>query len=134
MIVIEIDEEDRVSHFEMLGLRPSDLQGLDENAQKQKVNNARRQIQITRQLDKKAKLGDKDAEAASQRINQAATVLKDPETRRKCIEELAQGKAGTLDVLRVEHTAPAFFWNRTVRFRVIEEGLREMGWSGDLAG
>jgi curved DNA-binding protein CbpA len=132
MIVIEIDEESCISHFEVLGLTPKDLDGLDEKAQTLKVTNAAKSHQ--KKYQKKAQLNDKDAEAALQRINQAATVLKVPETRKKYIEELGEGRAGMLDVLRIEHTAPAFFWNRAARFRVIEEGLREMGWSGDLAG
>jgi curved DNA-binding protein CbpA len=131
MIVIEIDEESGVSHFEVLGLTPRDLDGLDENATTLKVTRAAKVHQ--KKYQKKAQLNDKDAEAALQRINQAQSVLKLSESRKEYIEELGQGKAGMLDVLRIEHTAPAFFWDRAARFHAIEQGLRDMGWNGNLA-
>jgi curved DNA-binding protein CbpA len=131
MIVIEIDEESGVSHFEVLGLTPRDLDGLNEKAQTVKVTNAAKVHQ--KKYQKKAAMNDKDAESALQRINQATNVLKLSESRKEYIEKLGQGKAGMLDVLRIEHTAPAFFWDRAARFRVIEQLLREMGRNGNLA-
>lgn len=131
MIVIEIDEESGVSHFEVLGLTPRDLDGLDEKAQTVKVTNVAKAHRTKYQ--KKAQLNDKDAAAALDRINEAATVLKLSKSRKEYIEKLGQGKAGMLDVLRIEHTAPVFFWDRAARFRVIEQMLKEMGQNGNLA-
>jgi hypothetical protein len=129
MIVIEIDEETGTTHLEILGISKSDLEGIDDKTQTIKVNDAARRVR--KPFQSKAQL-NKEAAESLDRINQAATILKDKNARKKYLEELQQGKTGSLDVLRVERTSPAFFWDRAVRFRAIAQALRDQGWTGSL--
>jgi len=130
MIGLEIDEESGASHFEILGISISDLEGLDDKALTNRVRDSAKSG--AKSCRERAKAGDKEAPAMEARIRQAEGELKDKEKRKKYLEELQQGKAGGLDVLRVERTAPAFFWDRATRFRAITQALRDQGWTSSL--
>jgi len=131
MIVLEIDEEKGISHWEVLGLSPSALDGKDENEQKQIISEA--STKARKKHRKMTNRGDKAAEVAEARIGEATTILKDSAARKKYMEELREGRSGLPDVLRVGHAAPAFFWDRMARFRTIEQQLRQMRSSGNFA-
>ena len=118
MILLEITDESGISHYEVLEISFEQLAGLDEKKAAKKIRDAAKKVR--NRYDKLAQKGDKEAEDRMKRINQAETVLKTQEDRDKYNIELESGKGATLEVLRVRPIAPTFFWDRNVRFRVIE--------------
>jgi curved DNA-binding protein CbpA len=118
MILLEINDESGITHYEVLEISLELLAGLDEKKTAKKIRDAAKKAR--NRYDKLAQKGDKEAEDRMKRINQAETVLKTQEERQKYNTELESGKGATLEVLRVRPIAPTFFWDRNVRFRVIE--------------
>lgn len=125
MIVLEITDETGVTHYEILNLAQEDLSSLDDKAITAQVRNAAKKLRSSYQ--KAAQRGDEEAEEILARVNKAETVLKQAKDRESYHKELESGKGATLEVLRVQRIAPAFFWDRNVRFRTLERLMREAG-------
>lgn len=120
MTILEITDETGVSYYEILNLSPEALVGLDEKPASKKIRDA---AKIARgECEGRAQKGNKEAEDRLTRINVAETALKNLEDRKKYDQEMESG-----EVLRVQRIAPPFFWDRNVRFRVIERLMREAG-------
>lgn len=135
MIVLEITDESGVTHYEVLGLTPEKIAG---------VADATREVRSAAKKARKdhhvlAQRGDKDAEEKLARVNEAETVLKDAKKREEYDQGLSAGKGAALEVLRPQPVAPPLYRDRNVRFRVIEDLMREAGmswpvWSEAAAG
>lgn len=126
MILIEIDEDSGVTHYEILEISREHLAGLNDKKITETVSDAAKKAK--RQYNLAAQRGDKDAEAVMDKINQALLVLKNPEERKKYDSELNVGKGVSLAVLRIQPASAAFFRDRNVRFRTVERLFREAGW------
>jgi curved DNA-binding protein CbpA len=125
MILLEITDETGVTHYEIIGLSPETLADLDDKTATGKVRRAIKKAR--KQYNKAAQKGDKEAEEKLARLNRVEVDLKDPEKRKEYDEELESGKGTSLEVLRIQRIAPPFFWDRNVRFQVIERLMREAG-------
>lgn len=123
MILLDIQDEAGVSYYDLLEIAPADLAGLDEKQASLKVQNASKKIKGKYQKD--AQRGIKEAEEMLSRVNQAVTTLKKKEDRDKYDEELQSGKGATLEILRVQRAAAAFYYDRNARFSLISRLMRQ---------
>jgi curved DNA-binding protein CbpA len=121
MILLEVSDEALVSFYEVLGLSPDDQAELTTRTVRRAAKSLKKEYQ------RAANAGDEGAHEKLELINQAQTTLGDPEKREAHDKELEGGRGAALEILRVQRIAPAFFWDRTVRFRVIERLMREAG-------
>jgi hypothetical protein len=86
----QIDDAAGPSHYEVLGLSPTDLDGLDDTEKTRKVTDVASRLK--RPIQRKAQAGDEEATAALNRINSALSVLKNKWARDKYDDELRKGK------------------------------------------
>jgi curved DNA-binding protein CbpA len=125
MILIEISDETGLTHYEVLTLTLEDLNGLDEKQVAAKVRKAAKKEKGM--YENAAQKGDKEAQEKLTRINVAEGVLKKKADREQYDREMAAGKGSALEALRPQKVAPPFFWDRQVRFRIIERLMRDQG-------
>jgi len=125
MIVIEINDETGVSHYEVLGFKPDELDGLDDKALSRKVSTAAKKAK--RSITQAAQRGDKEAEKQEDLINSAMSMLKNPDKKAEYDKELASGKGALLEILQVQPVEAPFYRDRGARFRALERLLREAG-------
>lgn len=125
MIIIEITDETGITHYEILSLSLESLADLDDKGLAKVVRTAAKKAKG--EYNKAAQRGDKVAEEKVNRINQAETTLKAPDTRKQYDDKLESGSTSNLDVLRIQQIAPSFFWDRNMRFRLIERLMQEEG-------
>jgi DnaJ-class molecular chaperone len=125
MILIDINDDSGFSHYDILGLKPSDLANLDDKKVGDIVGNAAKNAK--KQYNRDAQRGDEAAGERLAKVNQALLVLKNPVQRKEYEKELEQGKGQTLAILQIQSIAAPFFRDRAVRFRVLERHLRQAG-------
>jgi hypothetical protein len=127
MILLEITDEAGMTHYEILGISPQDLAGLDDAGIGKKIRRAGNDKR--RAYTELAIKGDAFASAKLSKLNDSVTELSNPEKRKEYGEKLKSGKSGRSEILRVRSIAPPFFSDRNARFRVIERLMRETGLS-----
>lgn len=125
MIIFEITDETGMTHYEILGIAREELDKLDDKAIARKVGTAMRIA--AKPYFQASQRGDKQANAIKDRLNQAATILKDPERRSEYDKGLAEGKGAVSELIRLRPITPPFFRDRGARWRLIERMMREAG-------
>jgi len=135
MILLEINDEAGVTHYEVLGISPEELAGLDNSTIARKVlaADARARKACNAELKGVAAPIRKAREEKLARIGKANIILSKQDTREAYDKELKSGHSGPSEILRVRHIAPLFFSDRKTRFQIIERLMQEAGFhsSGD---
>ena len=126
MILIEINEDSGVSHYDLLEITREQVAGLDDKKIKEIIRDSCNVVK--RKYDNAAQKGDKEATAILDKLNSALVVLKNPEERKKYDEKLDSGQASS-PILGIQPVSPQFFRDRNARFRAVERFFRESGWS-----
>jgi curved DNA-binding protein CbpA len=126
MILIEINEDSGVSHYDLLEITREQLAGMDEKKVAIILSDSNRVAK--RKYNNASQRGDKEAEAILDKLNSAYTVLKNPEERKKYDDKLDSGQASS-PILGIQPVSPPFFLDRNARFRAVERFFRESGWS-----
>lgn len=125
MIVIEILDESGTNFYEILGIDPKEIAGADDKTVGRLVRE--RGNKAKTEYHKRALKGDEEAEKMESRLNEIMTKLKDPKERANYDKELESGRGSALEVLRVQPVSPPFYWNRTARFRALENLMSQAG-------
>jgi DnaJ-class molecular chaperone len=130
MILLEITAEKTQTYYDILGLKPNELQELDDKTATQKILKAARTM--SKMYKKDANRGDVAAEAMLTKINEASQNIKQPEDRKKYDESLKSGDNAGLEILKIQKSAPPFFWDRNARYQAIERMMRQENLSHPL--
>lgn len=128
MIVLEITDESGVTHYQLLELDMAEIARLDDKAAGQKVGEASRTLK--HRYNRAAQRGDAAAVEALMRIGLAETTLMLKAKRKEYDDSLGAGAADQAAVLQAQQIGAPFFWDRAVRFRVVEQLMPVMADEG----
>jgi hypothetical protein len=118
VIVLEITDESGVTHYQLLELDPAEIARLDDRAAGRKVSDASRVLK--HRYNRAAQRGDATAEQELMRIGLAETILKNEVKRKEYDDSLGAGAGDQAAIFRAQQIGVFFFWERAIRFRVVE--------------
>jgi DnaJ-class molecular chaperone len=119
VIVLEVTDDSGVTHYQFLELDPAVVVGLDDKAADRVVERAARAIK--KKFSKAMMHGDEAALELTTRVNVAVETLMNKAERQKYDETLAAGAGDQAAILQAQKIGSPFFWERAIRFRVVEQ-------------
>jgi DnaJ-class molecular chaperone len=119
VIVLEVTDDSGVTHYQFLELDPEVVVGLDDKAAGREVAKAAKALK--HKYNKAMMHGDEAAQELMKRVNEAELTLKNKAGRQKYDETLAAGAGDQAAILQAQKIGSPFFWERAIRFRVVEQ-------------